>query len=302
MEFPQFQGRFAQSFPNTIPFSESIGFTADLRDKTKIDTVYYVTAHELAHQWWAHQVLGANVQGSTMIVETLAQYSALMVMEAKYGADHMERFLSFELDSYLRGRGSEAIEELPLYRVENQPYIHYRKGSVVFYALKDLIGEEAINDALATFIEQYAFKGAPFPTTRELLALIRERADPKYSDAITDLFEKIVLFDLKVNEVAMTELDDGRYEVTFDVTANKFEADGEGFETAVEISDWIDIGVLGEKVGEAEIAEVLHLEKVHLVESSGSFTIKVDQKPVSVGIDPLNKLVDRNPDDNIKDV
>ena len=302
LEFPSFQGRFAQSFPNTIPFSESIGFTADLRDKKNIDYVYYVTAHELAHQWWAHQVLGANVQGSTLIVETLAQYSALMVMEQKYGATDMQRFLSFELDGYLQERGSEIIEELPLYRVEDQPYIHYRKGSVVFYALKDLIGEVAINDALATFIERYAFKGPPYPTTRDLLALIRDRADPRYADTITDMFQKIVLFDVKVNDVNVEALAGGGYEVSFDVAAAKFEADGEGFETEVAISDWIDIGVMGQKVGDAEVPELLHLEKVHVVENSASFTIRVDKKPVSVGIDPLNKLIDRNPDDNIKDV
>ena len=302
MEFPRFQGRFAQSFPNTIPFSESIGFTADLRDKTEIDTVYYVTAHELAHQWWAHQVLGANVQGSTMLVETLSQYSALMVMEQTYGADRMKQFLSFELDRYLQGRGGEIIEELPLYRVENQPYIHYQKGSLVFYALKDLMGAEAINDALATFTDQYAFKGAPFPTTRDLLALLRERADPIYADTITDLFEKIVLFDVKVDEVEMTELADGGYEVTFDVIASKYEANGEGFETEVPISDWIDIAVLGEKQGESEIPEILYIEKAHIVKNADSFTIRLNEKPVSVGIDPLNKLVDRNPDDNVKDV
>ncbi|MFT4676821.1 MAG: ABC-2 type transport system permease protein [Candidatus Azotimanducaceae bacterium] len=300
LEFPRFQGRFAQSFPNTIPFSESIGFTADLRDKKHIDYVYYVTAHELAHQWWAHQVLGANVQGSTMIVETLAQYSALMVMEQKYGADHMQRFLSFELDSYLQGRGSEVIEELPLYRVENQAYVHYRKGSVVFYALRDLIGEAAINEALATFIEQYAFKGPPYPTTRNLLALIRERADPRYAEMINDMFEKIVLFDLKVNEASVESLADGGYEVSFDVSAAKFEADGEGFETGVAISDWVDIGVLGDKDDETGVPEILHLEKVHIVNGARSFTLRVDQKPASVGIDPLNKLVDRNPDDNVK--
>jgi aminopeptidase N len=211
MEFPQFQGRFAQAFPNTIPFSEAIGFTADLRDSTKLDYAYYVTAHELAHQWWAHQVLGANVQGSTLIVETLAQYSALMVMEQKFGRAHMQRFLSFELDSYLQGRGSEVIEELPLYRVENQAYVHYRKGSLVFYALKDLMGEEAINSALAEFIEQFAFKGAPYPNTRDLLALIRERAGDEHQEMITDLFERIVLFDLKVNEAEVKELANGDY-------------------------------------------------------------------------------------------
>ena len=49
----------------------------------------------------------------------------------------MRRFLKYELDRYLRGRGGELIEELPLLLVENQPYIHYRKGSLVMYALQD---------------------------------------------------------------------------------------------------------------------------------------------------------------------
>ena len=66
-----------------------------------------------------------------MLVETLAQYSALMVMKQKYGEAKMERFLQYELDRYLLGRSTEQKKELPLSRVENQPYIHYRKGSLV---------------------------------------------------------------------------------------------------------------------------------------------------------------------------
>src|SRR6185295_18659119 len=107
-------------FANTIPYSESIGFIADLRDKDKIDYVFYVTAHEIAHQWWAHQVIGANVQGATVMSESLAQYTAQMVMEHQYGPQKMRRFLKYELDRYLSSRGGELIEELPLYRVVNQ--------------------------------------------------------------------------------------------------------------------------------------------------------------------------------------
>src|SRR5262245_19826983 len=81
IEFPRYAS-FAQSFPNTIPFSESIGFIARLDDRPDaIDYVSYVTAHEVAHQWWAHQVMGGNVQGATLMSETMSQYSALMVME-----------------------------------------------------------------------------------------------------------------------------------------------------------------------------------------------------------------------------
>src|SRR5262249_35036532 len=129
LEFPRYQ-TYAQSFPNTIPYSESIGFIAkvDPTDPKDIDYPYYVTAHEVAHQWWAHQVIGGNVQGATMLSETLAQYSALMVMKKTFGPEKMKRFLAYELDRYLRARGMEKKKEVPLVRVENQPYIHYQKG------------------------------------------------------------------------------------------------------------------------------------------------------------------------------
>ena len=144
IEFPDY-AQFAQAFAGTMPYSEGIGFIADLSDPDKIDYVTYVAAHELGHQWWAHQAVGADMQGATMLVETLAQYSSLMVMEKLYGRDQIRRFLKFELDRYLKSRGGEVIEELPLDRVENQQYIHYRKGSLVMYRLKDELGEDRVN-------------------------------------------------------------------------------------------------------------------------------------------------------------
>src|SRR5690606_14466667 len=45
LEFPGYQS-FAQAFAGTIPYSEAIGFVADLRDREDIDYVFYVTAHE----------------------------------------------------------------------------------------------------------------------------------------------------------------------------------------------------------------------------------------------------------------
>ena len=91
----------------------------------------------MAHQYWAHQVIGADMQGGTMRSETLAQYSALMVMKHMYGPDKIRRFLKYELDNYLRSRQAEVVAEVPLERVEIQPYIHYRKGAVVMYLLQE---------------------------------------------------------------------------------------------------------------------------------------------------------------------
>ena len=69
-----------------------------------------------------------------------------MVMEQRYGAERMRKFLKYELDNYLRGPCGESLEELPLKAVESgQGYVHYRKGSVVMYRLKDEIGADAVN-------------------------------------------------------------------------------------------------------------------------------------------------------------
>ena len=139
------------------------------------------------------------MQGGTLTSETLAQYSALMVMKHLYGPDKIRRFLKYELDPYLRGRKGEVVEELPLDRVENQGYIHYRKGSVAMYLLQERLGEDAVNRALQRFVAKYRFKGAPYLRSVDLIAELRKEAKtPEQQQLITDLFERITVYDLKV--------------------------------------------------------------------------------------------------------
>ena len=93
--------------------------------------------HELAHQWWAHQVVGARQQGDTMLDETLAQYSALMVMKHMYGPDLIRKFLKFELDSLPAGpRPARRSRSCRSSASSTSRYIHYRKGSLVMYRLQ----------------------------------------------------------------------------------------------------------------------------------------------------------------------
>jgi ABC-2 type transport system permease protein len=298
LEFPDYE-RFAQSFANTVPFSESIGFIADLRDPDDIDYVYYVTAHEVAHQWWAHQVIGAAVQGVTMLDETFAQYSALMVMEHEYGAAQMRKFLKYELDRYLTGRGGEVVEEMPLALVENQPYIHYRKGSVVMYSLKDYLGEDLVDKTLARYDHDKAFQQPPYTTTHEFLDYLRQDAGPAWSPLIEDLFNRITLFDNRVVEATATRRPDGKYDVTLKLHAAKLYADGVGKETPAKIDEPLDIAVFARAAdGKEQNEKVLFMEKRRIVDGDSTITITVDGEPYEAGIDPYNKLVDRVSDDN----
>ncbi len=181
LEFPGYES-FAESFANTIPYSEAIGFIQDdraiHRGSDKIDMVTFVTAHELGHQWWPHQVIGANMQGMTMPSESFAQYSAMLVMEHLYGPEHVCKFLKEELDAYLRARGSEEVEQLPLDRVEDPGYIDYRKGAVVMYRLKEAVGEDVVDRSLRRLLAQYAFKGAPYPSSKDFIKTLRDEAGP----------------------------------------------------------------------------------------------------------------------------
>ena len=211
----------------------------------------------------------------------------------------MKKFLKYELDRYLSGRGAELVEEQPLMLVEDQSYIHYSKGSLTFYALRDWIGEKKLNEALALYIKDKKFQQPPYTNSRELLSYIAKVVPQDKQAILTDLFETITIYDLKTTNVESKRRTDGKYDVTFDVEAKKFRADGKGKETETTLSDWIDVGVLGKK--EKNGADrILALEKKQIRSGKMKFEFVVDEQPEKAGIDPLNKMIDRNPDDNTK--
>jgi aminopeptidase N len=304
LEFPSYAD-FAQSFANTIPYSENIGFLMGAPESDdKIDVVTYVTAHEIAHQWWGHQLVPSAQQGGTMLVESFAQYSALLVMERLYGREQMRRFLKYELDRYLRRRSSEAVEELPLARVENQPYIHYQKGSLVMYLARDLIGEEKVNRALARLLQAHAFKEAPYPNTLDFLRLLREEAGPAHETLIRDLFERITLWDVKAVKATSTQRADGRWETRLEVDARKLHADGHGKETEAPMDEPFDIGAFTVEPGRKGYGaqSVLAFERQTLRSGRQTVTLVTASKPTVVGVDPYNKRIDRNSEDNLTKV
>jgi hypothetical protein len=301
VEFPRYAA-FAQSLPNTIPYSEAIGFIARLGDPQDIDYPFYVTAHEVGHQWWAHQVVGANAQGATMLSETLAQYSAMMVMEKRFGTANMRRFLEYELDRYLLGRSTESRREMPLELVENQQYIHYNKGSVVMYALRDYIGEARVNAALRGFLAARKFNAPPYPTSLELVDSLRAVTPDSLKYLIKDLFETITLYELKTDSIVVTDTTENRFRVDVFGSAKKLRADSLGAEVEIPMRDWVDIGLF--KNADKKDTTVdkngipVYLQKQLISKGAQHLVVVTSERPIRGGIDPLHKLIDRNVSDN----
>jgi hypothetical protein len=298
-EFPY--GNFAQSFPNTVPFSEKLGFIYDDRVLKNFDYVGFVTAHEVAHQWWAHQVTPAGVPGAQLLSESLAEYSALVVMERRYGAARIREYLKRELDIYFKGRGT-GDNEKPLNGVRmEQGYIAYNKGAVALYALKDEIGETAINRALARFVREYAYKSDPYPSAADLIRLLREEAGPEHRQLIADLFEKITLWDLGVTKCSATPMPGGKWRVSVTLRARKLEATEKGEEKEVPMNNFVDIGLFSSNPADTEFlsSDVILLQRQRLVSGNQTIEFIVSRKPAFAGINPYNKLIERNTDDNI---
>jgi aminopeptidase N len=250
----------------------------------------------VAHQWWGHQLVGGNARGASALSETLAEYSALMVMQQRYGAGKMRRFLRYDLNKYLLGRALERKKELPLAENEHQDYIHYSKGSLAMYLLQDRIGEARVNAALRTLLAEYGKRSGPYPGVTVLVDALRRITPPEHAYLIDDLFEQIVLYENHAVSATARKLADGRYEVRLAVSAAKVRADEQGAEQDVALNDWIDIGL------DDANGNPLLRQRVRMNRKDNRYTLLAPSRPARAGIDPDNKLIDRKPDDNMINV
>lgn len=320
IEFPVTVGQFATTFANSIPFSE-IHFITDTRHEGAIDFPLYIAAHEMAHQWWGNQLLPADVPGAKMLTESMAEYTALKVLENKYGKAGVRRFLKLNLDWYLRGRAKERMPERPLLFAEpGQDYIHYRKGALVFYAMSDYLGEENLNRAIKTYLDEVRFQEAPYTTSRDMLRHIRRATPDSLSYLLRDLFETVTLYDNRITDVATAPLGNGAYQVDIGFVISKYRIDGEGqisFEEegaaalpeeegnspvrSLPLADYIEIGIFGKEGAKGE-KEELYRRKHKITRMRNRLRVVVDKKPAAVAVDPFFKLIDAEPGDNWREL
>lgn len=301
LEFPRYF-TFAQAFPGTMPYSEAIGFITDLSAQEDIDMVFYVVAHEMGHQWWAHQVIGADMQGGTLLSESMSQYSALMVMEKEYGMDHMRKFLKLESDKYQRARGSESQRETPILEVENQGYVHYNKGSVVLYCMRSFLGEDTLNKAFRALVDSFAYRPPPYPTALDLYRELDRVTPDSLTYLLEDNFKRITFYNNRVADATAQQLPDSSCRVTITLHAEKNHADSLGRETPAEMDDWIDVGLLAEPGEDEDEGAILVQQRVRLKSGENTVVLVSRKKPARAVIDPMHLFFDRVPDDNSKKV
>ena len=297
VEFPRYRAN-APSYANTVAYPENKAFIVKVEDKNPKDVNYpfFMTAHEVARQWWGQQLLPANTQGADVLSETLAEYSALMTMRQALGETKMRRFLRYDLERYLHGRAMDNRRELPLARSEHQDYIDRYKGALALYQLQDVMGEASVNAALRALLDRYAFRSTPYPSAAALVDALRAVAKPDQAYLIDDLFESIVLYENRAVQAKAHKRADGNYEVTLKAIAGKVRAGELGEENDAPLNDYIDFGI-DDKDGKALLRERRRITQKEL-----TLTAVVAGRPARAGIDPDSKLIDRKPGDNMVQV
>ncbi|MEE9347796.1 MAG: hypothetical protein V3U82_06345, partial [Robiginitomaculum sp.] len=303
MEFPY--RSFAQSFAGTIPFSERIGFIQDnaIKDGETIDLMTYVTLHELGHQYFGHQIFPAQVKGFNVLSETLSENSASSALEDLQGWEAAKRrrdsSANHPINGYLAARTADKNAERPLALVENSPYTWYNKGHMVFWGLRGYMGREAVDGAMQDLIAQYGLKEGPYPTTLDLVSALRARGDDDVQQFITDSFDKLTFWDLKIKDESVTANSDGGYDVSFTLqTVKKYASEETGKEEETDLAEFIEIGVFSENPSASAGGEALVYKRIPVTEEETKVTITVSEKPSHVMADPRAWLIERNVKDN----
>lgn len=214
VEFPRLAG-FAQSFPTTMPYSEAIGFLTNHQDSARlVDATYFVTAHEVAHQWWGYVLNPGASLGAQVLSESLAEYSALLLLKETRGEREELVFLKQEEDRYLRRRDPDEEEPLAELAFEGA-YAWYNKGALVFHMLEHEIGRERLLGALRSLVERFRIDGAgsesgSHATVHDLFDELRAAAPERDLEPFLDYwFQRVAVPDLVVVEASAERGPDG---------------------------------------------------------------------------------------------
>lgn len=288
---------FLNAEPTVMDYGESFTLS-NLNDNPEaFDVIYFAIAHEVAHQYWgAAQLLPAHVEGAPVMSETLANYSALKVIEDSFGEQQVRALLSMWRQSFDVPR---AVDMPPLLQAMD-PFLGYRKGPLALYALMKYTHKDSINQALDRLMKKHKTNSPPFATSLDLYRELKAVAPDSLHSLLSDYFEKNIYWNLKTNKATIKKIDSTTWEVNLTILARKLTYDSTGKEVEIPMNDWIDIGVNAPWADGKKHGKSLYLKR-HLIHSGQqTITVRVNEKPSRAGIDPNYLLFDLTLADNTK--
>ena len=110
-------------------------------------------------------------------------------------------------------------------------------------AVKELLGEEKMNKALRQLITAHQDTFYLKATSLDFIEELYRVGSPEDSILIDDWFKRRITYDLKINKAHVKQQKDGRYAITVNIAAQRFEADEEGDVKKIDINEPLTIGL-----------------------------------------------------------
>lgn len=284
------RGFNATAYPGTIFMNETMSFHANLQGDKKQDVINELAGHELSHVWWGNnQIAPDEREGASMLTETLAMYTELMLLKKMYGEQRALEHVRMHHDLYLSERGYGA--EQPLYKTLPQnPHQHYSKGLVVMHQLSIVLGEEKLNQALKRFLEKHSYSASNqhfAPRSTDLLQEFATALPPESKELLNDMFKHITTYNLSIHNASVQKImnkSQEQYDVHCTISVEKFHEDGTGkriekpFVGNVEIELRLEDGSINRGT-------------ISVNNSRAEGSVRVRSKPLEIEIDPRLRYI-----------
>lgn len=290
-EIPQYKGA-ATAYPGVVFSAENINFLGNY-SQGSIDQSYAIAAHETAHQWWANILTPANGAGYAMLTESLAKYTENVLIEKAFGKMYLRRYLAYDNNLYFLNRNNNE-KELAMVKTLNQPYVHYQKGGLNMYAVKELMGEEKFNTILKQLIAAHE-NPKPKATAADLINALLSQAAPAQKKFINDCFNEVVTYSLGIKIINCSMLKNRKYKVELEIAAERL---SEGLKKMPDLE--IDLACFDQLETDWGVGtKPVYFQKYHINQQKTKLSIITDQKPKTVAIDPYGYLLDADKSDHI---
>lgn len=288
------KGFAGTAYPGSLFINENFGYQNILEAEPGKDILNEMVSHEISHTWWGSAGIAPDErEGSSLLTETLAMYSELMIYKKMYGEDVLLNRVNVHKEIYLSSRVRS--DEEPLFRLDpSKSHLSYDKGMVVMYQLYQLLGEEKINKALRSFYNKCAYPN-PSPVTSDLLNEFYEVASQDQILKIDEWFKKIVTYDIQWERAEFSKIDTNQFRLILAGKVERYDEDGKGNIQLTPFNDSLCIDVIGKSGNKKRL-------KLPVIDGKFSTVVETAESPDRIIADPYLLLLTRNEESKIKHV
>ncbi|MBU3005310.1 M1 family aminopeptidase [Paraglaciecola arctica] len=161
------------ALPQLILIGSKVGFRSQQDERHLFSHTYRRAVHETSHQWFGHLLGNGIQQDSAFLVESMAKYVELVLLERHHGKEAMQALVDYETQRFLHAENHN--REAPVSLVNAQsPHDKYSRATIVFSRLREELGDAPIIAALSEIMVDHRYPLHPVSSVDFVNELIKQ--------------------------------------------------------------------------------------------------------------------------------